>query len=152
MESADRKEVIRQTAAEARRIPTTTAVEAFLRTIEQSGTLPPDVSANEAATAVACVLAQRLSLEQGRQFFAALPSDVRSALGSCAAHQHLQGETFGAERLVQLVGAHFPAAAPDPEALVRVVFLALRRHMAEPVAEKIEAQLPRDLAEMWLQP
>jgi uncharacterized protein (DUF2267 family) len=125
--------------------PFQSAAEDFFRPIIESGTLPVGVDAQEAASAVVCVLLARLELEQAREVLDALPSGVAEAIGRCAVHGGEPGEPVDKRRFLAEIGHHFELEPEGVESVTAAVLQALRATLPPRPAEIVERELPADV-------
>jgi uncharacterized protein (DUF2267 family) len=117
--------------------------------IEQQGAVPPGVRVTDAAAAVLCVLAQRLSRGEARDLVAGLPEGLRPRVQACARHRGERGEAFDYDEFLRRVAAHLDIGEPEAEDIARTVFAAVRRTLPVKEQHDIVDQLPRDLEQLW---
>lgn len=123
--------------------------ERVFRRIEQSGALPPDVSAPEAAGAVLCVLSRRLSSGEAVDLAEALPSTLQAIVQPCAAHRQREAEVFGRRDFLDPLARHLDIDTRQAEAVTRSVFQAVRVEMDPREIDDVSTQLPADLRSLW---
>jgi uncharacterized protein (DUF2267 family) len=116
---------------------------------EQQGVLAPGMRGTDAAAAVLCVLAQRLSRGEARDLVAGLPESLRPRVQACARHRGERGEAFDYDEFRRRVAAHLDISEPDAEDTARAVFAAVRRTLPLKEQRDIIDQLPRDLEQLW---
>jgi uncharacterized protein (DUF2267 family) len=114
------------------------------------GVLPAGVCGIEAASAVLCVLAQRLSGGEARDLVAALPEGLRSRVAPCAGHRGQRGERFDLDEFRLRVATHLNVTVAQAEAIARAVFGAVKRTLPTKEVHDIASQLPRELEDLWL--
>jgi uncharacterized protein (DUF2267 family) len=117
--------------------------------IERQGVLPPGMRGTDAAAAVLCVLAQRLSRGQARDLVAGLPEGLRPRVQACARHRGEPGDAFDYDEFRRRVAAHLDISEPEAEDTVRAVFAAVRRTLPAKEQHDVLDQLPRDLEQLW---
>ena len=117
--------------------------------IEQQGVLPPGVRGTDAAAAVLCVLAQRLSGGEARDLVVTLPEGLRPRVQACARHRGERGEAFDYDEFLRRVAAHLDVSWPKAEEITRTVFAAVRRTLPVKEQQDVASQLPRDLEQLW---
>lgn len=121
----------------------------FYRELEASGAVPEGVSPSEAASAVLCTLAARLSGGEAQDLVASLPARLRPLLDSCPRHPQANPEAFDRETFLHRVDGHLNIGFAASVDLSRAVFAAVRRQLPDEQIFDIESQLPRDLVELW---
>jgi uncharacterized protein (DUF2267 family) len=117
--------------------------------IERQGALPPGARGTDAAAAVLCVLAQRLSRGEARDLVAGLPEGLRPRVQSCARHRGERGEAFDYAEFLRRVAAHLHVSEPEAEDIARAVLAAVRRTLPAEEQRDVVDQLPRDLEQLW---
>jgi uncharacterized protein (DUF2267 family) len=115
----------------------------------QSGVLPPGVHGTDAAAAVLCVLAQRLSGGEARDLVATLPEGLRPLVEPCARHRGEEGERFDRDEFLRRVAARLHVTVPQAEEIARAVFAAVRRTLPAKEVHDVASQLPRELEALW---
>ena len=125
------------------------ATERFFALIRESGVLPGDQSAEEAATAVLCTLARRVSMGETGDLLDTLPGELRRRFGPCMLHAGEPVEAFGEKRFVRLVAEHLGVDEERAQVISLAVFGAFRTQFHSPELGKLEAQLPKDLKTLW---
>jgi uncharacterized protein (DUF2267 family) len=118
---------------------------AFLHDLEVLSGLP-DEQAEEAAVAVLSVLEQRIMADQARHLESELPSKLRDLI------IRLPQRRFGRAAFLRRVGDQLGREPHEAEPIVRAVFRAVRQRISEGEAADVAAELPPELAEMWLNP
>lgn len=118
--------------------------------IEERGVLPPGVHGTDAASAVLCVLAQRLTGGEAQDLVAALPKGLRAYVDSCVRYPLDQAEVFDRAEFLRRVAAHLHVTEPQAEAIARAVFPAVRRRLPSVEVYDVASQLPRDLKDLWM--
>jgi uncharacterized protein (DUF2267 family) len=117
--------------------------------IERQGGLPPGVRGTDAAAAVLCVLAQRLSGGEARDLVVTLPEGLRPRVQACARHRGERGEAFDYDEFLRRVAAHLDVSGPQAEDIARTVFAAVRRTLPVKEQQDVASQLPWDLEQLW---
>lgn len=125
------------------------AAERFFREIRDSGVLPEDMSASDAASAVLCTLAMRLSGGEAVDLVESLPPRLQALLVRCPRHRRENAEPFDRETFLHHVARHLDVGFAASVDISRAVFAALRRVLPDEEIFDIESQLPRDLVELW---
>jgi uncharacterized protein (DUF2267 family) len=126
-----------------------TGLDPFVRALEQQRILPSGMGGTEAAAAVLCVLAQRLSRGEARDVVVALPEGLRLRVQVCARHRGERGEAFDYDEFLRRVMAHLDVSRPEAEDIVRAVFAAVRRMLPLKEQQDVASQLPWDLEQLW---
>jgi uncharacterized protein (DUF2267 family) len=122
-----------------------TTYHAFLKDLERLGAMPKEL-AERAAAAVLSVLEQRILPGGVRHLEAQLPSKLRERLTA------LSQRRFGREALFRMVAEELRMEPDEAEPVVRAVFRAVRSKISDGEAQDVAAELPKDLAELWLNP
>jgi uncharacterized protein (DUF2267 family) len=117
--------------------------------VEQLGVLPPGLYGTDAASAVLCVLAQRLSGGEARDLVTALLEGLRARVNVCASHRGERGEVFDRDEFLRRVAAHLKVTVLQAEEIARAVFAAVRRRLPAKEVHDVASQLPRELEELW---
>jgi uncharacterized protein (DUF2267 family) len=117
--------------------------------IEQQGGLPPGMRGTDAAMAVLCVLAQRLSGGEARDLVVTLPEGLRPRVQACTRHRGERGEAFDYDEFLRRVAAHLGVSAPKAEEITRTVFAAVRWTLPVKEQQDVASQLPWDLEQLW---
>ena len=117
--------------------------------IERQGGLPPGVQGTDAAAAVLCVLAQRLSGGEARDLVVTLPAGLRPRVQACARHHGERGEAFDYHEFLRRVAAHLDVSGPQAEDIARTVFAAVRRTLPGKEQRDVASQWPWDLEQLW---
>lgn len=118
---------------------------AFLKDLERIGEMPKEL-AERAAVAVLSVLERRIFPSGARHLEAQLPSKLRELL------IHLSQRRFGRAAFFQMVADELSMDPQKVEPIVRAVFRAVRIKISDGEAQDVAAELPKDLAELWLHP
>lgn len=139
---SDRQDSERATRHESR---AATTYHAFLKDLERIGEMPKEL-AERAAVAVLSVLERRMPSSGARHLEAQLPSKLRELL------THLSQRRFGRAAFLQMVADELSMDPHQVEPIVRAVFRAVRFKISDGEAEDVAAELPKDLAELWLHP
>lgn len=116
--------------------------------IESRGPLPEDIRAADAASAVLCVLTERLSGGEARDLLEELPGTLRSVLSPCALHAE-ESEVFDREVFLIRVGQHLNVERGAAEEISRRVFAAVKSQLPPKEVKDIDSQVPHDLRELW---
>jgi uncharacterized protein (DUF2267 family) len=117
--------------------------------IEQQRVLPPGVRGTDAAAAVLCVLAQRLSGGEARDLILALPAGLLPGVEACARHRGARVEAFDYDEFLRRVAAHLEVSQPEAEEIARTVFAAVQRTLPVKERRDVASQLPWDLEQLW---
>ena len=122
-----------------------TTYQAFLKDVEHVGAMPKEL-AERAAVAVLSVFERRIVPAGARHLEAQLPSTLRELL------EHLSQRKFGRAAFFRMVADDLGMSAHEVEPIVRAVFRVVRSKVSEGEARDVAAELPRDLAELWVNP
>jgi uncharacterized protein (DUF2267 family) len=124
-------------------------LERFLDDVSTEAVLPAGVSPFNAASAVACTLMLRMSLQEGEALVAALPAELRPLFVSCARHKEPIADPLDREEFFARVAEHIEVRAVDAAAITRAVFAALRTRLEAGQVGHVAAQLPGELESVW---
>lgn len=125
----------------------------ILTRIEQSVSLHRGITGVGAFTSVVGQLTHRLSLGEAHQLVSALPSDLRQLLD-----EHLLGrgehpEKLGKTTYLERVAKDLKIDDLDEaERVAKAVFKHIEDHIPGSVFAHVEAQLPRELSDLWTLP
>ena len=122
-----------------------TTYHAFLRDLQRIGGLREDL-AERSAVAVLSVLERRVLPGGARHLEAQLPSKLRELL------VHSAQSRFGRVAFLRMVAGELGIEPEAAEPIVRAVFRAVRAKISDGEARDVAAELPGDLAELWLTP
>jgi osmotically-inducible protein OsmY/uncharacterized protein (DUF2267 family) len=117
-----------------------------LDAIDGSGLLPSDVAADDAARAVLCALALRMTRAQAQEFAGRLPGELGRVFHPCARHRRMATEPIDRDAFLHHVAEHVLVTPEEAALVARAVFAALRHRV--PAAD-VANKLPRDLEELW---
>jgi uncharacterized protein (DUF2267 family) len=109
----------------------------------------PSVRPEEAARAVLCVLAQRLSGGEARHLVDQLPEELRSSLRVCVSHPTAPVPGWHLNTFRDLVTDHLGIPGTKAEPIIRAVFSVLHRHLDPSEEHRLRTQLPSDLRTVW---
>jgi uncharacterized protein (DUF2267 family) len=125
--------------------------ERFFSHIALTGALVRNLTPQAAASAVLCVLSQRVSGGEAVDLRQAMPEPLRDLFKPCPRDRHDQPETFDRHEFLRRVASRLGIADYEAEPVVRAVFHALQEEVPSVRREvdDIESQLPRDLKELW---
>jgi len=98
----------------------------FFSHIERSGVLPPNVTAAAAASAVLCVLSQRVSGGQAEELRQAMPGSLRSLFDPCPRRREELAERFDRQEFLRRLAGRLGITPDQAEALARAAFEALQ--------------------------
>lgn len=119
---------------------------AFLEMIERG---IPELDPSEAAEAVVCTLARRVSGGTAQRLFEQLPPDVRELFNSCERRATDNAPGGGREDFYLAVAEHLMVDPTDVRRVIHHVFAALHGQITEAEAERISSELPSDVATTW---
>lgn len=118
---------------------------------ERNAALPSEVDPAEAATAVMCVLVERLTAGEAHELFESMPPSMRALFRSCEAHRERKPvHKFDRAELIMRVARHLGVTPAHGEAITTAVLAAIRKELPSKVVEHVASQLPRDLKNLWL--
>lgn len=118
--------------------------EEFFRLIRET---LPDVSPDEAADAVLCAIAQRVSGAVAQQLIEDLPESLRHLATPCA--RHTDATARDKDDFYANVAEHLEGDARDSRRVISAVFSAVQAQITRRTADQISSQLPRDLTSTW---
>ena len=122
-----------------------TTYHAFLKDVERIGGMHKEL-AERSAVAVLSVLERRIFPGGARHLEAQLPSKLRELL------VHSSQSRFGRAAFLRMVASELAVEPEAVEPIVRAVFRAVRDKISDGEARDVAAELPADLAELWLAP
>jgi uncharacterized protein (DUF2267 family) len=119
----------------------------LVRAIAESGALPGGISAGAAASAVLCVLSQRLGGDQSTDLVNALPGELSTYVRRCALHTDHAGEPFDADEFRRRVSDHLPVGDAAAGRIAQAVLTSVRRFLAdEGLADRVPILDPEGVA------
>ncbi len=122
----------------------------MFRDIDRSGVLPADVTSFDAADAVLCALAMRLSRAEAEDVASFAPPSLRRIISRCVIHDEDRPEiSLDMMGFLRLVAAHLRVLTEDAERISRAVFTAVQKLMPEDEVLDVRAQLPAELDALW---
>lgn len=125
----------------------------ILSRIEQSVALPHGVTGIGAFVSVVRHLTERLSLGEARHLVNALPSDLRQLVDEHLALRSEHAEAFGKDDFLDRVATDLHAGdRAEAERIAKVVFKQIEEHLPASVFTHVNAQLPRELSDLWALP
>lgn len=125
--------------------------KSFLKGLMELGSLS-EGDAECAAVSVLAALERRIYGQEAKSLESQLPAKLRELLQTVPHHEGKPTEKFGREGLIEHVASDLKRDPSEIEPLVRSVFAAVRAQITEGEAEKVAAQLPSDLATLWMMP
>ena len=123
--------------------------QAFFSDIEHSEAIPANTNPRDAAQGVLCVLTQRVSGGEARDFYASMPQGMQELLRQCTLHREEPPGLFGKQEFLEKVAEHFDISSDQAEALSRAVFASMWGHLPRKELDDLESQLPPDMKEIW---
>ena len=127
---------------------TTNSYLRFLEDLMDIGNLEAD-EAEAAAVSVLCALEQRISANEAQDLNSELPVKLRELLFRCDRHQE-KPLRFDLDTLYDMVADDLQVNRESVVPVVHFVFCAVRQRISEGEAADVAAQLPRDIASVWL--
>jgi uncharacterized protein (DUF2267 family) len=113
----------------------------------------PRVEPRDAAEAVTCTLAQRLAGRTVEDMERDLTPGIADLVRTCDRHEGpARAHRIGRREFEQDVADHLGIDRGGAEVIVMDVFTALRDRLPERDAERVAAQLPADLADLFRRP
>jgi len=119
--------------------------EEFYRMIRET---LPDYPPDEAADAVLCALAERVSGSVAKQLVEELPASLRHMARPCS--QHEAAPSIDKDEFYEAVSDHLNADARDVRRILSAVFSAVQANISARTAEEIASQLPADITSTWV--
>jgi uncharacterized protein (DUF2267 family) len=119
--------------------------KAFLKDLQRDAAMPKEL-AERAAVAVLSVLERRVLPGTARHLEAQLPSILRELLGQ------IPQRRFGRAVFLEMVAESLGVSPAEAEPIVLAVFRAVRHKISDGEAQIVGDELPKDLAELWLNP
>jgi uncharacterized protein (DUF2267 family) len=124
----------------------------LLDDIDRSRTLPGHVGPADALSAVLCILSQRITRGQARDFANSMAPGLRTLLRPCVLHRAEPGEVFDREGFLERVAQHLRVGPVEADGISRTVFRAVQARMPSKEIDDVQSQLPPDLKQLWRQP
>jgi len=124
----------------------------FVEDIAVRAELPPHATAESIASAVMCTLTERLTSGGAHRLLSALPASIRPLFARCLEHRGGPVRRFGRAEMLERIADHLGVTSLHAEELCQAVLAAVRLRVSAEVADRIAAQLPEDLKELWLTP
>lgn len=129
-------------------------LQAFLDEIGNSREVSVNkVGARDAAHAVLCTLARRLSDGEDVKLMRALGSDIGDLIGECTI---LRGPSHARrmhrDEFISDVADHLKIPVDQADRVMKVVFTAVRDRIPEDEVAAVASQLPPDLADSFRRP
>jgi len=119
--------------------------EEFYRLIRET---LPDYPPDEAADAVLCALAERVSGAVARKLVEDLPASLRHMARPCSQHQ--AAPSIDKDEFYEAVSDHLNADGRDVRRILSAVFSAVQANISRRTAEEIASQLPAELTSTWV--
>lgn len=125
------------------------ATRAFLADIEQSGAIPSNTQAQDAAQTILCTLTQRVSGGEAYDFMNSMPPAMQYMLKECTIHRAEGAQDFDRAQFLGRIADQLHIGSDHAEALCRAVFHAMWAHLPTKEMDDLESQLPPDLKDLW---
>ncbi|WP_375759357.1 DUF2267 domain-containing protein [Corallococcus exercitus] len=111
------------------------------------------LDAREAAGAVFCSLARRLSDGEDVKLFRALKGGIGDILGACSVHRGpSRAKRIGRDEFITDVADHLNIKPDQAFRVVTAVFTAVRDRIPEDEVAAVASQLPADLGDLFRRP
>ena len=111
------------------------------------------LEAREAASAVFCSLARRLSDGEDVKLFRALPGGIGAILGACSVHRGpSRAKRIGRDEFITDIADHLNIKPDQAFPVVTAVFTAVRDRIPEDEVAAVASQLPADLGDLFRRP
>ncbi|MCP3138149.1 DUF2267 domain-containing protein [Pyxidicoccus xibeiensis] len=111
------------------------------------------VDAGDAASAVFCTLARRLSDGEDVKLMRALGGGIGDILGACTIHRgSSHAKRMGRDEFLTDVADHLRIPIDQALRVTTTVFTAIRDRIPEDEVADVAAQLPDGLADLWRRP
>ncbi|MCY1023499.1 DUF2267 domain-containing protein [Pyxidicoccus sp. MSG2] len=129
-------------------------LQPFLDELQNSQELRVNnVEARQAAEAVFCTLARRLSDGEDVKLMRALPGGIGELLGACTIHRGpSHARRMDRVEFMGDVADHLHIPADQAFRITTVVFTAIRDRIPEDEVAAVASQLPADLADLFRRP
>lgn len=125
----------------------------ILTRIEQSVELPQGVTGEGAFKSVMCHLTKRIPLGEARHLVAAMPSDLRQLVEPCLEGRGEHPEKIGKNTFLERIAKDLDFQdLVEAERVAMTVFKYLEEHIPASVFTHVAAQLPSELADLWVLP
>ncbi len=128
--------------------PTEEPTESVLREIDQSGTLPLELSAAEVLQAVLCTLSLELTAHEARELANASRS-LRGLLMPCVNHRGERPEVTREPVFLHVLAEHLGIDEGRAGRIARTVFAALRGRLPPDAIQMIDNRIPRSVRALW---
>lgn len=122
----------------------------LLEDVVQEAELPAHTTADDATSAVLCVLAERISAGEARQVLDGLPAGMRALLSPCAHHGERPAELLDRSGFIRRIAEHLKIDREAATRVTRAVFAAARKRLPEREIRGVSSQLPADLEDLWM--
>jgi uncharacterized protein (DUF2267 family) len=128
--------------------------QGFLDELQNSRELEVnEVDAREAATAVLCTLARRLSDGEDVKLMRALPGGIGQLIGACEIHRGpSHARRMNRAEFLTDIADHLRIPIDQAVRVMTVVFTAVRDRIPEDEVAAVASQLPADLADAFRRP
>ncbi len=130
------------------------ALQPFLDELQNSPELRVNgLEAGQAAEAMLCTLARRLSDGEDVKLMRALPGGIGRMLGSCSIHRGpSHAKRMGRDEFIGDVADHLRIPVDQSFRVVTAVFTAIRDRIPEDEVAAVASQLPAGLADLFRRP
>ncbi|MFP2929178.1 DUF2267 domain-containing protein [Pyxidicoccus sp. 3LG] len=129
-------------------------VDDFLTELQNSRELQVNkLYARDAASAVFCTLARRLSDGEDVKLMRALGSGIGAILGACTIHRGpSHAKRMSRQEFLTDVADHLRIPIDQALRVTAAVFTAIRDRIPDQEVADVASQLPDDLADLWRRP
>ncbi|RKH54858.1 DUF2267 domain-containing protein [Corallococcus llansteffanensis] len=111
------------------------------------------LEARQAASAVFCSLARRISDGEDVKLFRSLKGGIGDILGACSVHRGpSRAKRIGRDEFISDVADHLGIKVDQAFRVVTAVFTAVRDRIPENEVAAVASQLPADLADLFRRP
>jgi uncharacterized protein (DUF2267 family) len=122
---------------------------AFVRDVASRTPLPPQVTSEVATAAVMCAITERLTRGGVHLLVHALPEPIRELFRACGEHRSNPPTPLHRPELLDRIAEHLGVTPAHAEGIARAVLSAVRERLPANVDNKVAAQLPRDIKNLW---
>lgn len=110
----------------------------------------PELDPAEAAEAVVCMLAERLSGGTVERLFEQLPPDVRTLFDACPRRDPGRAGKGDRDDFYLGVAEHLQVPGEEVRRILHAVFAALHGQITERESDRIASELPDTVAQTWM--
>jgi uncharacterized protein (DUF2267 family) len=118
--------------------------------IRRHASLPPNVTPEDALSAVMCTFSRHVSGGEARLLWNALPGSIKPLLDRCMIHRNEKAERFAKDQLLIRVAEHLGVTVEQAEEITSAVLTAISSSLPAKEMADVASQLPRDMRDLWI--